>query len=45
MAMKLTERTVQAAKAEAKPVYHFDSELIGFGLRVTSAGAKTFFYQ
>ena len=45
MSKKLTERSVQAAKAETRPTYHFDSELTGFGLKVTPTGAKTFFYQ
>ena len=43
-AFKLTQRTVEAAKCPPgrKDRLLFDSELRGFGLRVTAAGSRTF---
>lgn len=41
-AVKLTKRTVDAAQPQAKPYRLWDSELRGFGLKVTPAGAKTY---
>ena len=46
-AFKLTQRTVEAAKCPPgrKDRLLFDSELLGFGLRVTAAGSRTFLAQ
>ena len=41
-AVKLTKRTVDAAQPQARPYRLWDSDLKGFGLKVTPAGAKTF---
>lgn len=41
--VRLTKRTVDAAQPQAKPYRLWDSELRGFGLKVTPAGAKTYF--
>ena len=38
---KLTKRSVDQIRPEAKPVYWFDSELPGFFLRVMPSGAKS----
>ncbi|MCZ7651952.1 MAG: site-specific integrase [Thermoanaerobaculia bacterium] len=45
--VKLTKRAVDAAKppAGASDVYWWDTEVKGFGLRVTPAGRKTWFIQ
>lgn len=39
---KLTKRVVDAAKPSAKPYRLWDSEVRGFGLKVTPAGSKTY---
>lgn len=40
--IKLTKRTVDAAQPKDRPFRLWDSELTGFGLKVTPAGAKTY---
>lgn len=40
--MKLTEKTVQDAKAADKDVWLWDSELPGFGVRIQPGGRKTY---
>lgn len=40
--VRLTKRVVDAAEARDKPYRLWDSELRGFGLKVTPAGAKTY---
>lgn len=40
--MRLTKRTIDAAKPEAARLILWDSELKGFGLRVEPSGTKTF---
>ncbi|HZF95692.1 MAG TPA: integrase arm-type DNA-binding domain-containing protein [Allosphingosinicella sp.] len=42
---KLTKRTVDAAGTAAAPLYVWDKELSGFGLRVAPSGAKSFVFQ
>ena len=42
---KLTKRTVDAAIPQARRYVVWDSDLIGFGLRVEPNGAKTFFVR
>ena len=39
---KLTKRTVEALKIEAKDYFVWDSQIAGFGLRVMPSGAKTY---
>ena len=39
---KLTKRTVEALKIEAKDYFVWDSHIAGFGLRVMPSGAKTY---
>lgn len=41
-AAKLTKRSVDAAQPQARPYRLWDSDLKGFGLKVTPAGIKTF---
>lgn len=41
-AVKITKRTVDAVKANGTDFYVFDSELIGFGIRVRSTGAMSY---
>lgn len=41
-AVKLTKRVVDQVLPEAKPVFVWDNELRGFGLRVEPTGTKTF---
>lgn len=40
--LRLTKRTVDAAQPQAKPYRLWDSDLRGFGLKVTPAGAKSY---
>ncbi len=42
---KLSPRTVEAARPGEKDLILFDSELPGFGLKVTPHGSKIFLYQ
>lgn len=42
---KLTKRTIDAAKPDAKERFLWDRELRGFGLRISPAGRKTFILQ
>lgn len=42
---KLTKRTVDATHPATKDVFVWDTDLSGFGLKVTPTGAKTFIYQ
>lgn len=42
---KLNKRTVDSAFAEESAVFYWDSELKGFGLKVTPAGAKSYVLQ
>ena len=39
---KLTKRTVDAAKPDVKRYVLWDSEIAGFGLRVSPAGRKSY---
>lgn len=41
-AVRITKRTVDSAQPQAKPYRLWDSDLSGFGLKVTPAGAKTY---
>ena len=43
--VKLTKRTVDAAKAEAKDYFLWDDELPGFGLRVFASGKRSYLVQ
>lgn len=43
--VRLTKRTVEAAKANGKPTFLFDSDLKGFGLKVMPSGVKTFIVE
>lgn len=45
MAVKLTKRTVDAAQPGAVDLYLFDSDLTGFGLKITPAGRKVYVVQ
>ncbi len=45
MAVKLTKRTVDAAQPGEKDVFMFDDDLIGFGLKITPNGRKTYLVQ
>lgn len=38
----LTERTIQAAKPGAKPIFLWDSSLAGFGVRIQPSGLKSY---
>ncbi|OLC50672.1 MAG: hypothetical protein AUH43_04375 [Acidobacteria bacterium 13_1_40CM_65_14] len=42
---KLTAQTVHAPKPHATRVDYFDRTTPGFGLRITSAGVKTWFFM
>ncbi len=43
MATRLTERAIKALESPAaRPVIHWDSELGGFGVRVTTKGVRAF---
>ncbi len=39
---KLTKRTVEALKIEAKDYFVWDTQITGFGVRVMPSGAKTY---
>ncbi len=41
----ISKRSVDALKATGKTYYLWDSDPIGFGVRVTPAGAKSYIYQ
>ena len=45
MRVRLTKRTVESIKAGARDVLVWDTDLPGFGLKVTPKGAKTYLYQ
>ncbi|MEQ9487626.1 MAG: tyrosine-type recombinase/integrase [Alphaproteobacteria bacterium] len=45
MATKITKRTVDAAKVGAKDTFLWDSEIKGFGLKVTPKGRKVYVLQ
>jgi integrase len=45
MAVRLSKRTADAAAADDRDVFVWDSELSGFGLKVTPAGRKVFVAQ
>jgi integrase len=45
MKAKLTKREIDAAKPETKDVFIWDTELKGFGLKVTPSGAKVYLIQ
>jgi hypothetical protein len=40
--VRITKRTVDAARPKSADSYLWDGELSGFGLKVTSAGTKTY---
>ena len=42
---KLTKKTVDSVYAEGKDVYVWDTEVIGFGLRVKPSGVKSYFIR
>ena len=42
---KLTKRTVDALKSQAKPYVAYDRELHGFGVRVMPSGHKSFIVE
>lgn len=42
---KLTAQTVQSLKPQTQRVDYFDSMMPGFGLRVTPAGVRTWFFM
>jgi integrase len=42
---KITKRSVDAVHAELRDAFLWDTELAGFGLKVTPAGGKTYIYQ
>jgi hypothetical protein len=42
---KLTTKAVDAIVRDKRDVFVWDTELSGFGVRVTSGGAKSYFYQ
>ena len=42
---KLTKRTIDAARPQAKESFVWDPELRGFGLRISPSGRKTFILQ
>ena len=44
-AVKLTKRAVDGFAPTAKTVIYFDSELAGFGLRITPSGARSWIVQ
>ena len=43
--LRITKRTVDAARPKAIDSYLWDDELSGFGLKVTPAGVKTYLIQ
>src|SRR5262249_18943391 len=43
--MRLTKTTVAGIKPGGKTTIHFDSEVVGFGVRVTPAGAKAWIFE
>lgn len=45
MAMKLTKRTIEALSTERRDELFFDSDIVGFGVRVSLGGAKRFILQ
>ncbi|MBF0184678.1 MAG: DUF4102 domain-containing protein [Magnetococcales bacterium] len=45
MQAKITKRIVDAVQASNKDAYTWDSELAGFGLKVTPAGRKVYLVQ
>jgi integrase len=42
---KLTKRVVDAIQATTKPLIYYDSELTGFGIRISSSGTKSWFVE
>lgn len=45
MRKRISKRAVDALEPGTKTVFLWDSELVGFGVRVTPAGAKSFVFQ
>ncbi|MBF0214715.1 MAG: tyrosine-type recombinase/integrase [Magnetococcales bacterium] len=45
MAAKLTKRAVDGAQPGEKDIFLFDEDLIGFGLKITPTGRKTYLVQ
>jgi integrase len=43
--IKLTKRSVEAAKASSGPTFYFDTDLKGFGLKVMPSGVKSFIVE
>lgn len=43
--IKLTRKFVEAAEAPTRIVYHWDSEVVGLGLKITTAGLRTYILQ
>ena len=45
MPTKLTKRVVESAKTETKDAFLWDTEIAGFGVKVTAAGGKVYILQ
>jgi integrase len=45
MAIKITKRSVDSLRSQARPYIAFDSELKGFGVRVFPSGAKVYIVE
>ncbi len=45
MKRKLTKRTIDALKGAERPVFVWDTEVTGFGVKVLVSGAKSFVFQ
>jgi hypothetical protein len=45
MPAKLTKRVVEGAKAKTRDVFLWDTEIAGFGVKVTSAGGRFYIPQ
>ncbi|MEO5355304.1 MAG: Arm DNA-binding domain-containing protein [Magnetococcus sp. XQGC-1] len=45
MAIKLTKRNVDTAQPGEQDVFLFDTDMTGFGLKITPTGRKTYLFQ
>lgn len=45
MGVKLTKRTIEAAARSVRDTYLWDSDVSGFGLKITPAGRKIYLFQ